>query len=670
MKFLIVFIFLLLVSCSDSSQEVKDYKIKDSSEYVQSKDYNVDRNVYFGDTHVHTKYSFDAFIFGTTNSPDDAYKYAKGGTIQHPLGFDMTLREPLDFYAVTDHGFFMGMMDGWANPNSRAGKHPAAKPFHNLNRKENLTVESGLERITFFRDQVRSGAGAQLGGWFSLLKAYLTNNNSLAVDAFDYETHKSAWSDVAKAAEEHNDPGKFTTFIAYEYTASTNIDNENLHRNVIFRTSKAPVRPYSRIDSLNPEDLWNTMDKWREKGIDSLAIPHNSNGSNGRMFEMHKSNGEAIDKEYSSQRMRNEPIVEVTQVKGTSDTHPILSPNDEWADFEIMNSRVGSVPPTYSGPDGSYVRDALLKGLTLEQLDRGNPYTFGLIGSSDTHTAASSFDESNYFSKVGILDGIPQGRGSVGLSEEQLDIFINVPEDQRIFRYSEEQGEKYLETGFSQWSASGIAAVWAEENTRESIFSSFKRKETYATTGNRILLRFFGGFNLSEMDINSSSLIGELYDKGVPMGGNLINSNDDIPNFIVWAKKASNGANLQRVQIIKGWVDKWSSEPSEKVYDVICSDGLQVDPATNRCPDNGAKVNISDCSITDNVGSEELKILWSDPEFDPEVKAFYYVRVLENPTCRWSTWDAIRAGSSPRPELKPTIQERAWSSPIWYIPSK
>ena len=238
--------------------------------------------------------------------------------------------------------------------------------------------------------------------------------------------------------------------------------------------------------------------------------------------------------------MRNEPIVEVTQVKGTSDTHPILSPNDEWADFEIMNSRVGSVPPTYSGPDGSYVRDALLKGLTLEQLDRGHPYTFGLIGSSDTHTAASSFDESNYFSKVGILDGIPQGRGSVGLSEEQLDIFINVPEDQRIFRYSEELGEKYLETGFSQWSASGIAAVWAEENTRESIFSSFKRKETYATTGNRILLRFFGGFNLSEMDINSSSLIGEIYDKGVPMGGNLINSNDDIPYIIDWAKKASN----------------------------------------------------------------------------------------------------------------------------------
>ena len=265
-----------------------------------------------------------------------------------------------------------------------------------------------------------------------MLKAYLTNNNSLAVDAFDYETHKSAWSDVARAAEEHNDPGKFTTFIAYEYTASTNIDNENLHRNVIFRSSKAPVRPYSRIDSVILRIygiLWTNGEK---KGIDLLAIPHNSNGSNGRMFEMNKSNGEAIDNEYSSQRMRMNLLLKLPKLKEL-DTHPILSPNDEWADFEIMNSRVGSVPPTYSGPDGSYVRDALLKGLALEQLDRGNPYTFGLIGSSDTHTAASSFDESNYFSKVGILDGIPQGRGSVGLSDEQLDIFINVPEDQKEF---------------------------------------------------------------------------------------------------------------------------------------------------------------------------------------------------------------------------------------------
>jgi hypothetical protein len=410
------------------------------------------------------------------------------------------------------------------------------------------------------------------------------------------------------------------------------------------------------------------MDKWREKGIDSLAIPHNSNGSNGQMFEVETFDGLPIEQIYAQQRMRNEPIVEITQVKGTSDTHPLLSPNDEWADFEIMNTRVGSIPPTYSLPSGGYVRNALLRGLTLDFEKRGNPYNFGLIGSSDTHTGASSFDESNFFSKVGIIDGTPQGRGSLPLGDVAYKALKNLPQDQQIYRFLEEEQGIYVDTGFSQWGASGIAAVWAEENTRESIFNAFRRKETYATSGNRILLRFFGGFNLGDIDLNSESLVQEAYSSAVPMGGNIFKNGQDVPNFIVWAKKAHNGANIQRVQIIKGWVNKYSGEPSEQVYDVVCSDGLAVDQSTNRCPDNGAKVNIADCSISADIGNEEMKVLWKDPDFDPDVKAFYYVRVLENPTCRWSTWDAIRAGMAPRKDLKPVIQERAWSSPIWYVP--
>ncbi|MDA1037952.1 MAG: DUF3604 domain-containing protein, partial [Proteobacteria bacterium] len=358
----------------------------------------------------------------------------------------------------------------------------------------------------------------------------------------------------------------------------------------------------------------------------------------------------------------------VTQVKGTSETHPLLSPDDEWADFEIMDIRVGSRPPTYSRPSGSYVREAYLNGLTLEFFNQGNPYKFGLIGSSDTHTGAGAFDESNYWSKVGILDGDPENRGSTPLAQENIERLDNYMRafNQPRSTVSLTQGE-YANTGFTQWGASGLAAVWAEENTRDSIFKAFKRKETFATTGTRIAVRFFAGYDLSKIDLNSENLVSEAYQKGITMGSDLVGDGEKAPEFLVWAQRDKNGAPLQRVQIIKGWVDG-SGRTHEKVFDVICSDGLQVDPLTNRCPDNGAKVNINDCSITQNVGSAELKGNWIDPEFDVETKSFYYARVLENPTCRWSTWDAISRGFKPREDLHDTIQERAWSSPIWYIP--
>jgi len=312
--------------------------------------------------------------------------------------------------------------------------------------------------------------------------------------------------------------------------------------------------------------------------------------------------------------------------------------------------------------------EAYLNGLTLEFTKQGNPYKFGLIGSSDTHTGAGAFDESNYWSKVGILDGDPENRGSAPLAEENIERLDNYMRafNQPRSTVTLDQGE-YANTGFTQWGASGLAAVWAEENTRDSIFKAFKRKETFATTGTRIAVRFFGGYNLSSIDLNSEMLVSQAYQKGVTMGSDLVGDGDKTPEFIVWAQRDKNGAPLQRVQIIKGWIDA-SGRTHETVYDVVCSDGLQVDPVTNRCPDNGAKVNINDCSITQNIGSSELKANWIDPDFDKENKSFYYARVLENPTCRWSTWDAISRGFKPREDLHETIQERAWSSPIWYIP--
>ena len=657
---------------SDSSLEVVDFSVekKDSSKTKPKP--NKDRNPYYGDLHVHTKYSFDAYVFGVTASPDDAYRYAKGEGVKHPLGYEMKLREPLDFYAVTDHGFYMGMIQAYADTTTDISQNEFAEPFHNLNRLDNLTVESAGERSNIFSSVLGAAIIQPYPDWHpKLLRAYLTRNTQGALQSFDYDIHKSAWADVARSANEHNDPGHFTTFIGYEFTTSTDIEGGNLHRNVIFNSSKASIRPWTRIDSINPEDLWTWQDKLRDKGVDTIAIPHNSNGSNGQMFEMESFKGNALDIEYANKRMRNEPLVEITQVKGTSDTHPLLSPDDEWADFEIMDVRVGSRPPTYSKPSGSYVREAYLNGLTLEFTKQGNPYKFGLIGSSDTHVVAASLDESNFWSKVGLLDGDPENRGSVPLKEEnieRLDEYMRAF-NQPVSRVSLEQGE-YANTGFTQWGASGLAAAWAEENTRESIFNAFRRKETFATTGTRIAVRFFGGYNLSSIDLNSQSLVSEAYQKGVTMGSDLLHNENKIPEFLVWAQRDKNGAPLQRIQIIKGWIDNNSGRPKEKVFDVVCSDGMQPDPITNRCPDNGARVNINDCSISTNVGSSELKTVWKDPEFAPDDKTFYYVRVLENPTCRWSTWDAIKAGYKPREGLHETIQERAWSSPIWYIPEQ
>jgi hypothetical protein len=561
----------------------------------------------------------------------------------HPSGFEVQLRTPLDFYAVTDHAMLLGLVREAADTSTAFSRYPVASGIHNMNAPDNMGVSSILQRVRNFANFIPDTV------------------EGIRAGTIDYDlvmnVSRRAWLDTIRAADQFNDPGHFTTFVGYEYTTSSD-DRGNLHRNVIFRGSdRLPAVPFSRLNSQNPEGLWDWMDWLRAQGVESLAIPHNSNGSNGQMFKLEDWAGNPLDDDYARQRLRNEPLVEITQIKGTSDTHPLLSPNDEWADFEIYKLRVGTNLP--SEPNGSYVRQALQRGMALEAQGVANPFQFGLVGASDTHVAATTDDESTYFSKAGILDGEPVGRGSVPVSP----LYGAVVRMVAPGNLKEVGGRTYIAgSGFETWSASGIAGVWAEENTRESIYDAFRRKETFATTGPRIRVRFFAGTDFDHLDLDSTTLVADAYAAGVPMGGELV-ARGRAPAFIVWAAGDPLGTPLQRMQVIKGYVR--DGEAAERVYDVACSDGLTPDRTTHRCPDNGAKVNLADCSVTSDAGDAEMLTLWRDPDYDPGVDAFYYIRVLENPSCRWSTWDALRAGVEPRPDLPRTIQERAWSSPIW-----
>ena len=604
---------------------------------------NATRTALFGDLHIHTRYSFDAFAFGTIATPSDAYRYAKGEAIKHPTGFDMQLPAPLDFLGVTDHAMFLGAVPAAADTSTEFSKLEMAEPFHDLNRPENLNVASIADRGQRFSTFIPNALQGIRDG-------------TISRETFN-DIARSAWQDTIVAAEAHNDPGRFTTFVAYEYTSSTN-ERGNLHRNVVFRSGdRLPEIPFSRFHSQNPEGLWHWMETLRGQGIDSLAIPHNSNGSNGAMFMLTDWAGNPIDSEYAGLRMRNEPLVEVTQVKGTSDTHPLLSPNDEWADFEIMPYRIATT--LHSEENGSYVRQAYQRGLQIEADVGANPYKFGLIGASDTHTAASSFEEGNFFAKIGVLDSTAQLRGSVPVAPE-------VAESGNAQNMKETEVGVFRDGAQQFWGASGLAGVWAEENTRDSIFDAFRRKETFATSGPRLRVRLFAGYDFPAKLTDQFDWVAEAYASGVPMGSDLHGQGDTAPSFAIWAARDAMSAPLARLQVVKGAVV--DGEMTEAVYDVACSDGLAVDPATHRCPDNGATVDIGDCSISTDIGSGELAATWQDPSFNPGERAFYYVRALENPTCRWSTWDAIRNGTPPRPDLHATIQERAWSSPIWYVP--
>jgi len=607
---------------------------------------NPDRNAYFGDLHVHTAYSFDAYVFGTISTPDDAYRYAKGQALLHPTGYEVQLQAPLDFYAVTDHAMLMGLVKEAADTSSEFSRYDVTEPLHNINAPSNMNEFSLPDRGTAFANFLPGVLSGLLDGSIDMSMAE--------------NVTRAAWRDTIRAANEAYVPGSFTTFAAFEYTSSSD-DQGNLHRNVIFRDSdRLPAIPFSRFSSLNPEGLWDWMDKLRDQGVESLAIPHNPNGSNGQMFTVTDWAGDPFDDVYSTQRMRNEPLVEITQIKGTSDTHPLLSPNDEWGNFEITPYRVAT--KLYSEPAGSYVRDAYLRGLQVQAGGVLNPYKFGLIGSSDTHDAASSLDEKTFFSKAGMLDGTAELRGSIPASFYNGTVIKFL--DPGLI--TEVDGKDYLSSSsFEYWSASGLAGVWAEENTRDSIYDAFRRKETFATSGPRIKVRFFAGYDFAPPILQNPKLATIAYRQGVTMGSDLPGSGDKSPVFLVWAAADPNGTPLQRVQIIKGYLA--NGEHRERIYDAGCSNDLHVDPATGRCPDNGSSVNLADCATTGS-GASELRALWRDPNFDAREEAFYYVRVLENPSCRWSTWDAIRAGEAPRSDLPKTLQDRAWSSPIWYRP--
>lgn len=571
------------------------------------------RRAFFGDLHVHTMYSFDAFIFGTTASPDDAYRFAKGGALRHPGGFDMQLDRPLDFYGVSDHAFYLGSLRAMTDPNSPLANHELAPGMGNLDTPLKMRAKFGAI-ASYLRGERR----------YELL------NKEVSIDA---------WEDIKAAAERHYNPGQFTTFLAYEYTSSDSTF-ENLHRNVIFAGSRGPQLPFSRINSINPEDLWRWMDRLRQKGIDAIAIPHNSNGSNGSMFKLVDYNGNPLSAAYADLRMRNEPLVEITQIKGTSETHPALSPYDEWADFEIMPYRIATT--LASRPSGSYVREALARGIALQSTQGFNPFKFGVIGSSDTHNASYAGDEWNYWSKVGLVDDTPAKRGSVPMPD------------------SDPLQPEYADVYYNTWGAAGLAGVYAEENTRAAIFAAFRRKETFGTSGPRINIRLFAGYGL--VSPAKWNVLRVAYLKGVPMGGDLMGA-DSSPDFVVMAMRDTQSAGLQRLQIVKATTR--NGDTSETVFDVACAGDMVPDPRTHRCPANGASVNLADCSIHEPTAAAALQTKWTDPTYDPAESALYYARVLENPVCRWSTWDAIRNGYAPNPALQATIQERAWSSPIW-----
>jgi len=577
------------------------------------------RNLYFGDLHTHTNFSYDAFLNGTRATPDDAYRYAQGEPLTHAAGFEIQLDRPLDFFAVTDHASFLGMLPAMLDPEQEASRHPDSE----LARSIASGALTGTERQAAYADIRAHTLGVREG-------------------LLDLNVVRSAWRETIAAAERHNDPGRFTTFIAYEFTGSP--ENQNLHRNVIFRGSDAPEVPFSRLDSFNPEELWAWMDRNREAGIEALAIPHNSNGSNGLMFRLSTYAGEPFDAAYVETRTRNEPLVEITQTKGTSDTHPALSPNDEWADFEIWSYRIGG-GTTPSQPSGSYVREAYLNGLRLEE-ERGiNPFRFGLVGATDNHAGSGAHTESDYFT----AGGRPQRGASIPFDPPRSDGSLYNASPLGAIR-----------------GASGLTGVWAEENTRDSIYDAFRRKETFATTGPRIRLRFFAGYGYPDDLASDPDLVAAAYADGVAMGGELVAPGRRVPKFLAWASRDPASNPLARLQVVKGWVA--GGEAHERVYDVACSDGASVDPETHRCPGNGATVDLGTCAASGDAGDAELRTLWTDPDFDPAQRALYYVRVLENPSCRWSTWEAVRAGVEPRPDLPATIQERAWSSPIWVTP--
>ena len=580
------------------------------------------RNVYFGEQHLHTRNSFDAFTIGVTATWDDAYRFARGEEIElSTTGEKIKRRTPYDFVAITDHAEYYGVLKDLVDPKSPLSKSKLAKQLA----KGREDPESAKEAVT------------------KLIGTLVTNTP--IPDYVTPDLRVSNWNRFIETADEYYEPGKFTTLYAFEWTSIPN--GSNMHRNVFFK-DKPPAVPFSAFDSIYPEDLWTYLEIQRNQSIDTFAIPHNSNVSNGWMFSERKFLSGPIDKRYANRQASNEPLFEIAQTKGTSETHPIVSPNDEFSDFEPFNNMISlGLPATKDA--GSFYRTGLAVGMKLEKELGHNPYKMGAVAGADVHSGYSGNEEWDWKGAHGTQDDT---------SKKRLDPKPNA------------SGEN----GFTVSSA-GTTAVWAEENTRESIFEAMKRKETYGTSGTLIRLRYFGGWDLPKGITQDKEFVKKSYAAGVPMGQDMpAHPAKDLakaPSFAVWAMKDPQSGNLDRIQIIKVWANPANGYPMEKIYNISWGDAdkRSLDPNTGALPPVGNTVNITAASYTNDIGDSQLSAEWTDPDFDPTVSAAYYVRVLEIPTPRWSTYDAKKLSVAPPKGVPPAIQERAWSSPIWYTPS-
>jgi hypothetical protein len=583
------------------------------------------RNVYFGDTHLHTALSVDAGAFGNRLGLDEAYRFTRGEEITSSSGIRAKMGRPLDWVVVADHSDGMGFFEMFMN----------ADPL--------LTADpDGRRWSQMIRDGGASGVNAALEfiGRFS--------QGTLPWKTNEPDLMRPVWESVIDAAERYNDPGKFTAFIGYEWTSL--VRGNNLHRNVIYRDGGDLARrtlPFTLADSDDPEDLWNAMQAYEDKtGGQLLALAHNGNLSNGLMFAETTLDGGDLTKDYAMRRMRWEPLYEATQIKGDGEAHPFLSPDDEFADYETWDA--GNLDLSEAKTNdmlaGEYARAGLKRGLRLEGELGINPYKFGLVGSTDSHTSLPAVEEDNFFGKHTGTE----------------------PSKDRV-RHPFMKTALGLIDGWES-TASGYAAVWATENTREALWDAMKRKEVYATTGSRMMVRFFGGWDFADEDANTRHPGDAGYAKGVPMGGDLSDAPEGkVPSFLIAALKDPYGGNLDRVQVIKGWVDAEDTE-HERVYDVAVSDGRVIDK-TGRCTTRvGNTVDLETATWTNSIGAGELITVWIDPDFDPAQRAFYYVRVIEIPTPRWTLYDKVRLGADVQSESPMTTQERAYTSPIWYTP--
>jgi len=576
----------------------------------------------WGEQHLHTGWSADAGAFGATLGPEEALRFARGEEIKSSLGEPVKLARPLDWVVVTDHSDGAGIIFEIRQGNPDLMKDPWIRKLH---------------------DMMNAGQGPQAAA--ELIAAQ--SNDRLPDAVKDPKLAMSIWLKNTEIMEKYNQPGRFTAFIGYEWTSNAG-GGDNLHRNVIYRDGKDKADralPMTTFVSENPEDLWKWMDKWEsDTGGRLLAIPHNGNLSNGKMFALTTFEGKPLTEDWARTRARWEPMYEITQIKGDGEAHPSLSPTDEFAAFEKWDiGNLVGVPKKPGMIEREYAREALKQGLKLEEQFGWNPFKYGFVGSTDSHTGLTTGDEDNFFGKHTGVEPSP-GRWDHAVIESE---------------FGELKGW--------QMNAAGYTAVWATENTRESIWDALKRREAYATTGPRILVRFFGGwgFTAGDLDVRDPAVNG--YAKGVPMGGDLYSApKGEAPSFLISAMRDPLSGNLDRIQVIKGWMDA-KGDLHEKIYDVAWS-GDRKPGADGKLPAVGNTVDVANATWSNSIGAAELSTVWKDPSFDPAQRAFYYVRVLEIPTPRWTAYEAKRFKLKLPPEVPMSLQERAYTSAIWYTP--